>query len=223
MRTVHETEALRPSDPIPKNYGSNSVPSKTQRLKLTMKSSKQTNGGGNGSDIELDDDASQRVVNIVNEWPAELNFTESEVTREPKELYKLLRRQIHWAEQEQDELTKELEETEGRWKSEWEEKELLLLSVIESEKEWNERRYQIHERPAELRYTGDTLGILPNPKIQFKGDDPWFRQRQPTPPPRPVPVKHEMNGTGFSTIPASTDEDTLVNTNGAGAMITVAD
>ena len=36
MRTVHETEALRPSDPVPKHHSSNPQ-NKAQRIKLTLK------------------------------------------------------------------------------------------------------------------------------------------------------------------------------------------
>ena len=50
MRTVHETEALRPSDPVPKHHSSNPL-NKNQKLRLTFKaiSSSITNGNGNGN------------------------------------------------------------------------------------------------------------------------------------------------------------------------------
>lgn len=43
MRTVHETEALRPSDPVPKHHSSNPQ-NKAQRVRLTFKASASTNG-----------------------------------------------------------------------------------------------------------------------------------------------------------------------------------
>lgn len=47
MRTVHETEALRPSDPVPKHHSSNPQ-NKAQRLRLTLKGLAPANGA-NGS------------------------------------------------------------------------------------------------------------------------------------------------------------------------------
>ena len=49
---MHETEALRPSDPVPKNYSS--IPPKPQRLKLIVNSKPREEGNG---DTEIDDDA----------------------------------------------------------------------------------------------------------------------------------------------------------------------
>jgi hypothetical protein len=45
MRTVHETEALRPSDPVPKHHSSNPQ-NKIQRLRLTFKFSAITGTNG---------------------------------------------------------------------------------------------------------------------------------------------------------------------------------
>jgi hypothetical protein len=49
MRTVHETEALRPSDPVPKHHSSNPQ-NKSQRVKLTFKglAEKAAAGAANG-------------------------------------------------------------------------------------------------------------------------------------------------------------------------------
>jgi len=50
MRTVHETEALRPSDPVPKHHSSNPQ-NKSQRVKLTFKGlgEKAAAGAANGN------------------------------------------------------------------------------------------------------------------------------------------------------------------------------
>jgi hypothetical protein len=52
MRTVHETEALRPSDPVPKHHSSNPQ-NKSQRVKLTFKGlgEKAAAGAANGNGI----------------------------------------------------------------------------------------------------------------------------------------------------------------------------
>jgi hypothetical protein len=46
MRTVHETEALRPSDPVPKHHSSNPQ-NKQQRIRLTLKGFGSANQNGN--------------------------------------------------------------------------------------------------------------------------------------------------------------------------------
>ena len=47
MRTVHETEALRPSDPVPKHHSSNPQ-NKSQRVRLTFKGLGVPAANGNG-------------------------------------------------------------------------------------------------------------------------------------------------------------------------------
>ena len=49
MRTVHETEALRPSDPVPKHHSSNPQ-NKAQRLRLTLKGLAPANGTPGAND-----------------------------------------------------------------------------------------------------------------------------------------------------------------------------
>src|ERR1700710_2144115 len=87
MRTVHETEALRPSDPIPKALlaSMQSHPKLASKLKLVVKTPQPdgqtpppTNGTSNGHE--------------PSEWtttyPPELGFTAEEENRRPDELYK---------------------------------------------------------------------------------------------------------------------------------------
>lgn len=151
MRTVHETEALRPSDPVPRghtggisNGGSTSNPFK--RLKLTMGG--KTNGdkkatlvgdlpvlptrytvammGLNPDDVEMADaDGSEELADAVDVdsvpltlplppdyWPAEIweDMNDYERSLPPSQYFRLLRRQIHWAEEEGRELQRELED-----------------------------------------------------------------------------------------------------------------
>ncbi|KAF2418737.1 hypothetical protein EJ08DRAFT_642914 [Tothia fuscella] len=65
MRTVHETEALRPSDPVPKHHSSNPQ-NKQQRVRLTFKGlgggprESHQNGNGNG-DIPAKPEAARSI------------------------------------------------------------------------------------------------------------------------------------------------------------------
>jgi hypothetical protein len=149
MRTVHETEALRPSDPVPRghtggisNGGSAAMPPK--RLKLTIGG--KTNGekkaslvgdlpslptrytvsrlGMSMADVVMaDDDGSDGLVDAVDAdsvplrlplgpdyYPPEVyaDMDETERSLPPSQWFRLLRRQIHWAEQEGNELQGQL-------------------------------------------------------------------------------------------------------------------
>ncbi|EXJ58579.1 hypothetical protein A1O7_06006 [Cladophialophora yegresii CBS 114405] len=151
MRTVHETEALRPSDPVPRghtggisNGGASLMPPK--RLKLTMGG--KTNGdkkatligdlpplptrytlslaGINPEDVRMaDDNDSDDLVDAVDVdivpmtlplpldyYPPDIweDMDESERSLPPSQWFRLLRRQIHWAESERNGLQRELEE-----------------------------------------------------------------------------------------------------------------
>lgn len=150
MRTVHETEALRPSDPVPRGHTggiSNGGSSSTiKRLKLTMGG--KTHGdkkatlvgdlpslptrytvamlGMNPDDVAMaDDDGSEELVDAVDVdsvpmslplppdyYPTEIwdDMDEYERGLPPSQYFRLLRRHIHWAEQEGRDLQRQLEE-----------------------------------------------------------------------------------------------------------------
>jgi hypothetical protein len=135
MRTVHETEALRPSDPIPKGMQPSNRNSRLKQIakarEATPNAQHETNGITNG--------------NAAPDWtdPGELGFTEGEETRGYKELWQLLRRQVHWAEEEGELLKRQCEAMEELRKNEWLEKEVLLDQVIRNEVDWHDRRKEV--------------------------------------------------------------------------------
>lgn len=136
MRIVHETEALRPSDPIPKSM----QPMIKSRLKHSMKPQQSQNsvphplnGITNGNELP----------GWTSSYAAELGFTVEEEARGPEELYRLLRRQVHWAEEEGELLKAQCEQLEELRKKEWLDKEVLLDQVIGNEVRWNERRQAV--------------------------------------------------------------------------------
>lgn len=133
MRTVHETEALRPSDPVPRGHTggiSNGGAGNLRRIKLTVK-------GSNGSEKrpsvvgELPPLPSNGVVgengevdgpdmdSIPFELPVRDDYYPGDVSADmdgyersmpPSQYFRVLRRQILWAEQESKELEKQLRE-----------------------------------------------------------------------------------------------------------------
>ena len=159
MRTVHETEALRPSDPVPRGHNEASVTTANgesrpggnsngggsgtggslKRIKLIVNNGPASGSGGGGggekdrskSNIgDLPPLPPNRMSDKYGEMspveldalpftlPVQRNYYPSDVAdaledRElllpPSQLYRLLRRQIHWAEEESAYLTQQQE------------------------------------------------------------------------------------------------------------------
>ncbi|TVY88402.1 INO80 complex subunit [Lachnellula willkommii] len=148
MRTVHETEALRPSDPVPKYLNPQHNKS---RLKLLVKKDQDpaeapptpgTNGTTNGSP--------HHFVGWTSSYPLELGFTPDEEERGAVQLFQLLRRQIHWAQEETVALKEQAEAYEQLRRKEWTEKEVLLDQVINHEHSYHERRQRVLAVEAKL-------------------------------------------------------------------------
>src|SRR5205814_4704871 len=102
MRTVHETEALRPSDPVPKSH--QPPPSKPQRLKLRPPKESQSHR----EDGDLDEDVTVYGSTDIDSsgfepYPLNIGLSEEELAMPPQQLYRLLRRQLHWSEDDRDE------------------------------------------------------------------------------------------------------------------------
>lgn len=147
MRTVHETEALRPSDPVPKSM---QPLNKNMRLKLIVKNpsanatptsaqaSPSPEGDGPHSPTHQDQNADSSNAPITS-FETSL-FTPSEIAMGPSALFRFLRRQVHWAEEESEALKRECEMVEAIRKKEWLEKEVLLDQVVKNEVDWHERR-----------------------------------------------------------------------------------
>jgi hypothetical protein len=145
-RTVHETEALRPSDPIPKSM---QAMHKSSRLKVLMKPPQplaegHSPGPPNGASYGTDPNG------WISSYPPELGFTAEEEARGPKELWRLLRRQLHWAEEETDSLKRQCEMMEELRKKEWLEKEILLDQTMKNEISWHIRRSEVLAGRADL-------------------------------------------------------------------------
>jgi hypothetical protein len=156
MRTVHETEALRPSDPVPKHHSSNPT-NKVQRIKLTFN---KFSAGLNGTKedeptapskrktpedpalTEPLDDLHYGFDNVqwfrdekTGGWTKKFpDFPEFQPEEEEEltaqELYALMKKQIKWALEERDELDQQLYEAEKRRKGEWIAKEMVLADSI---------------------------------------------------------------------------------------------
>jgi hypothetical protein len=157
MRTVHETEALRPSDPVPKHHSSNPQ-NKSQRLRLTFnKFSVGTNSPADSEPITVKQPSkvspapSMTAADIeyehhnatftrdeeTGEWtpqfPSDVAFTQDELAMPAQQLWRLLKRQLVWATEELDELKRQLAAVEKIRKSEWIAKDLVLEELIQQQ------------------------------------------------------------------------------------------
>ncbi|KAA6411110.1 MAG: hypothetical protein FRX48_05422 [Lasallia pustulata] len=178
MRTVHETEALRPSDPVPRNHSA--AQAKPQRLKLIMNRKPPAGERSNGDTGDVDDDATIYTNTDADgeaqschpfEYPPDVQFSEEEIAMPPSELFRLLRRQVYWSEEEHQELRDEVEALEARRKEEWQAKELVLANVMEAELAKARELDENGNYEAVMKLKDD----LPHPMLPMSGATPWYR------------------------------------------------
>jgi hypothetical protein len=208
MRTVHETEALRPSDPVPKHHSSNPSNNKQRiRLILNANDKKLEKGSTPGSPapsaplppppdvdyahnnvIYIQDLAAPNAPTMV-QFPPDITFTDRELSLPAPDLFQLLRRQLQWAQQESDELRIEADALEKLRKEEWRAKELLVENVMEAHTA-NDRRQRADRREPE-NYEGlDAVenDVAPAKQLSIQpknGKLPWWRETQAQTEPQP--------------------------------------
>ncbi|KAL4976769.1 hypothetical protein BDW66DRAFT_134255 [Aspergillus desertorum] len=140
MRTVHETEALRPSDPVPKRHdilssGGTPVPaSKLQRIKLKLSHPPRDDSEQYGESLNGETAGTEDLNEFeVPEFSPDTGFDDHELEMNPHQLYRLLRRQIHWAEQEGADLKSDWEKIRPKRKQAWLEKEAIFDDLMDAE------------------------------------------------------------------------------------------
>ncbi|KAF3040960.1 hypothetical protein E8E12_008811 [Didymella heteroderae] len=159
MRTVHETEALRPSDPVPKHHSSNPS-NKFQRIKLVLgagaKPPSESKGSTPASPSSLhppttshhaatsqtDADHAHNNITYIQDlaspgaptmvqFPSDISFTPSELSLPADALFHSLRRTLQYATEEGERLRHEADVLEKTRKQEWERKEVLVENYME--------------------------------------------------------------------------------------------
>lgn len=189
MRTVHETEALRPSDPVPRSHSTAGM--KPQRLKLIVnaKPPAETSHSSQAGEADIDDDATIGThPNSDNDpsgdsetdslpfgefqYPPDVDFTDEEKAMPIDELYKLLRMQVHWSEESGAELRKEVAGLEGKRKEAWQAKELVLDNLYEAE------LANADAKGEEQKVVDDLATGLPAKVLPMKGPTPWWREQR---------------------------------------------
>ncbi|ROT37437.1 zinc finger protein [Sodiomyces alkalinus F11] len=165
MRTVHETEALRPSDPVPKSMQSGTTGK--SKLKIIIKTP-QSHAAGQDDSINGGGDDGELSADLFTPLTQEQGFTPEELDMPLEKLYKLCRFQVRWAEEEGKKLQDEVKRLEAIYEREWREKEVLLFQVIQSEADWNERWQAVRSGAADVRLssvldTQETAGASSTP------------------------------------------------------------
>jgi hypothetical protein len=159
MRTVHETEALRPSDPVPKHHSSNPQ-NKTQRLRITLGGKMSKENGKEepatqsptspmtAAQSEFDDpnDIFYTRDTATDTWlpnfPSDITFTARELDLPAKELASLLQYQVEWALETSESLKKQEDLLNEKRELEALTKNVLMRDYIA----WSERR--LAEKPS---------------------------------------------------------------------------
>ena len=151
MRTVHETEALRPSDPIPKSH----APGKGSKLKIIIKTPQSHGNADDGPEAPIDgDDPNAEYYTVLPKGM----FKSDELSWSVDKLYRKCYWESKWANEIAETLEKECKEWEEIYHKEWEEKEALLSQVIQSEVDWHERRQAILSGTADVQISTSVEG-----------------------------------------------------------------
>ncbi|KAG7292944.1 hypothetical protein NEMBOFW57_002989 [Staphylotrichum longicolle] len=159
MRTVHETEALRPSDPVPKSMQAAGLQgaggaSKTKNLKIIIKTP-QSHAAGHDDAVDEGSAAEDSSAELLTPFTEDQGFTPDELTMPLPRLMKLCKLQAKWAEEEGEQLRAECKQWEQLYKQEWLEKEVLLDQVVQSEQAWHQRRQAVLAGEADVVVGGN--------------------------------------------------------------------
>ncbi|KAM3450211.1 hypothetical protein MY3296_006320 [Beauveria thailandica] len=162
MRTVHETEALRPSDPVPKSMQAG-PPGKSSKLKIIIKTPQShghSGGGvvGGGAEDGLDElpgHGEDGNADYFTALTSEL-FSADELAFSVDKLYRKCFWEAKWADEVGATLQRECREWEEVYYKEWLEKETLLSQVIQSEVDWHERRQAVLKGEADVHVSNGT-------------------------------------------------------------------
>ncbi|KAK6064111.1 C2H2 finger domain protein [Seiridium cupressi] len=157
MRTVHETEALRPSDPVPKSLQHERADKAKQnnRLKIVLKT-QQPHGA---QDDSMDDGGDNEDVgsDFFTVLTEQHGFTSKELEIGQGDIHSLWRlcvANVKWATEEGTTLREQCKELEELYRQEWLEKEVLLEQVEGVEVDWWQRRHAVLSGAADIQVGG---------------------------------------------------------------------
>ncbi|KAJ5279874.1 Zinc finger C2H2 [Penicillium angulare] len=142
MRSVHEVDSMRQADAKLNASGTTSVTgtpaSKLQRIRLKLTHPQKDGADGDHPDHIISMNAAPLIDAdtedmMMPEYGPELGFDSHELATPPHDLYRLLRRQIFWAEKEGTQLRGEWDEVRPQRERAWREKEAIFEDLIDAE------------------------------------------------------------------------------------------
>ncbi|RYP20954.1 hypothetical protein DL765_002491 [Monosporascus sp. GIB2] len=170
MRTVHETEALRPSDPVPKSMQTQG--SKGKQLKIILKTP-QSHAAGQ-DDASGDGDGSEDIsAEFFTPLTEQQGFTSKELAMDMESLYKLCVANVKWATREGELLRRECNQLEEAYKQEWLEKEVLIDQVAQVEEDYWKRRQAVlaAEAQAQLAKGDAAMGSVEDDELTIEAPE----------------------------------------------------
>ncbi|KAI1436291.1 hypothetical protein GGR50DRAFT_686492 [Xylaria sp. CBS 124048] len=178
MRTVHETEALRPSDPVPRSMQHHAGEKKNNKFKIIIKTP-QSHAAGQDDAVD-DGDSSDITADFFTQLTEQQGFTNKELAMDIQSLWKLCVANVKWATAEGEELRDECKEYEEIYRQEWLEKEALLSQLTETEEDWYQRRDAVlAAEPDRLAFRRHVPEDDSNDALDYLHDDRSARTSQP--------------------------------------------
>ncbi|KAH6648393.1 putative C2H2 finger domain protein [Truncatella angustata] len=168
MRTVHETEALRPSDPVPKSLQHERADKAKQnsRLKIVLKKpeSHQDDSMDDGAEgEELSADFFTQLTEQHGFSGKELQIGQADI----ESLWRLCVANAKWAGEEGTTLREQCKELEELYRQEWLEKEVLLEQIESVEIDWWTRRHAVLSGAADIQVS---TAAKPRASVPRDGD-----------------------------------------------------
>ncbi|KAI0125560.1 zinc finger protein [Xylariales sp. AK1849] len=155
MRTVHETEALRPSDPVPKSMQAHSSNGKGGKLKIILKTP-QSHAAGHDDTVDDGVDSEDISSDFFTPLTELQGFSPKELQMDMDSLFRLCAANVKWAKEEGETLREQCKVLQELYRQEWLEKEVLLTQVQTAEEDWWQRRKAVLSGAADIQ-VGDVL------------------------------------------------------------------
>lgn len=114
------------------------------------------------------------------QFPPDIDFLPEELRLPAPDLFKLLRRQLHWVTQEGEQLRVQADALERQRKEEWEAKELLVENYMEAQVATEQRRRADAGLPEDFEGFGFVQSDMdPARALKVSAKDgkvPWWRE-----------------------------------------------
>jgi hypothetical protein len=148
MRTVHETEALRPSDPVPKSMQTAS--GRGSKLKIILKTP-HSHAAGHDDTVDEGSGADDPSGDMFTQLGEDQGFTRRELEMPLERLARVCRLQLRLEKEENEHLLDQIKTWEELYKNEWLEKEVLLDQVVQTEQAFAFRRKAVLSGAADVQ------------------------------------------------------------------------